>query len=411
MSLKKPSKAHFRLMNWIIILLIGMYIERILNRTLYVYGIDIIKLFQQKIVENTLAIKYYQFISYLATEYAIMMIVFYFYNYVDVYSSLIVLLVAGCSSIAIGILKLIYRESRPYFHEHWIQVFDCETGFGNPSGHSIVAVSLYMTLEKIFRINYGENSKKARFFKLLMIFIILNILISRLALGAHSLNQVLFGSFIGIMIYYLVFNVIMIKMNHAAEVDTLTSAKCIKTVFTVIGLFLAFGFILFNYVPISIESKEWKEAIYRNCPGRPYSKILEFDAYFLLSSCTCLVGAYLGILYDIKYHCDSDLDTWIRINLGQREANGNNNILGWNKTEKLVSIFRYFLIVCIFLLFYSLHFFVHSEAHTNIIYIVKNVIPLIASNFVLYGFTRVICVKLKTGIDVQNLFIISGKLK
>ena len=96
-------------------------------------------------------------------------------------------------SIILQYVKITCRVPRPWqIDRKFIPVFsalDDASGHSFPSGHSQAAGALYTM--------FFLNSKK-KWFKALMIFLIIIIPISRMYLGVHTLTDVLFGALCGI---------------------------------------------------------------------------------------------------------------------------------------------------------------------------------------------------------------------
>ena len=318
-SHEKPNFDHLhnsdvktRLFNWIKLLVVGIVIESLLREKLYQYGINFIEILQGAINDNHFLIKLLQLLSLMATKYLVITSAIMFFNYLDMYSTLILVIIGGCGTIGTGFFKLIYKNPRPFFHEHWVKVYDCETGYGNPSGHSIVAVSIYLTLWKVLRKKNPFFEKYKKSFFMLLFFFICCILLSRLALGAHSLNQILLG-------------------------------------------------------------------IMEHCPGTPYSKTFDFEAYFMLAACSSLIGAYYGIYFDIKFNLSNSHEKWIEMNHGEKQ---------WNKTGFIKGLMRLVLLIALLSLAFCLNFIISSRAHTNYVFILKNLVPYFCVNFALFGLGR-----------------------
>ena len=111
-------------------------------------------------------------------------------------------------------LKSLYGEPRPYWLSDKISAVHCGTGFGNPSGHmlnnSFLWVSLYLHVFFDTALSFGDQEidreggsprrvgPLSRFIALLVMAGFLGMMaVSRVYLGAHTLNQVLFGTLIG----------------------------------------------------------------------------------------------------------------------------------------------------------------------------------------------------------------------
>jgi membrane-associated phospholipid phosphatase len=93
------------------------------------------------------------------------------------------------------LLKQAFQESRPFWFNPSIDILEwfCPTDFGNPSGHSFITFAMYEPLLSDF---LGTGKKKVYLFVWAAIAVL--VVISRMYLGAHSLDQVVFGSLIGL---------------------------------------------------------------------------------------------------------------------------------------------------------------------------------------------------------------------
>ena len=95
-----------------------------------------------------------------------------------------------------------YHQARPFWVEEDIEAYGCCTSFGNPSGHSATAMGFFL----ILYLDYVNSVKSGHFahpvckvtFGILTICFAIAIGYSRLFLGQHTLNQVVYGWSIGI---------------------------------------------------------------------------------------------------------------------------------------------------------------------------------------------------------------------
>ena len=103
--------------------------------------------------------------------------------------------------ILTNITKLSYHDPRPYWvdtpqGDTKIQAFSCSSQYGNPSGHSSTTMAMALAMA----LDFAHTGNKL-VFKLLgfacAITFAVTIAYSRLFLGVHSLDQVLFGLLLG----------------------------------------------------------------------------------------------------------------------------------------------------------------------------------------------------------------------
>lgn len=134
----------------------------------------------------------------------------------------------------IGILNLAFQSPRPYWYDTRIQNWDklCPMSFGNPSGHSYAMIMLY---EPIFSDILGFG--KFHFVAPLLVIFWITSGISRMYLGSHSSNQVLFGITIA-LIQLVLFRFVFQKMLFELCWNFLTKSfkKHKKQIIKLIGL-------------------------------------------------------------------------------------------------------------------------------------------------------------------------------
>lgn len=110
-------------------------------------------------------------------------------------------------------LKMIYHNPRPYYSSDDIAAMTCSPGYGNPSGHCLLTIGVYGTLWiYLFTSKYDSNSSTfpkywqrevAKWFSLLLIIVTIGCtFVARMHLGAHSLNQTIYGSLLGIWVVF-----------------------------------------------------------------------------------------------------------------------------------------------------------------------------------------------------------------
>lgn len=92
--------------------------------------------------------------------------------------------------------KLWYSSPRPFWTGPEVKAWGCSPDFGNPSGHSLFSMSLCLTFYLSLYSQLSRIQKVIGGF--LSVSISLAIAFSRILLGVHSLNQVIFGLVIGI---------------------------------------------------------------------------------------------------------------------------------------------------------------------------------------------------------------------
>jgi membrane-associated phospholipid phosphatase len=96
-------------------------------------------------------------------------------------------------------IKLSYAQPRPYLENLNIKAYQCPTEFGNPSGHSSASMGVAIVL--FLDVFHGQTRGVLKFYSAAVyypsfifgIYWLVSIPITRIVLGVHSFDQVIFG--------------------------------------------------------------------------------------------------------------------------------------------------------------------------------------------------------------------------
>jgi membrane-associated phospholipid phosphatase len=102
------------------------------------------------------------------------------------------------------LMKMIIRYPRPYQYSAEIIPTSCSGQWGCPSGTTIRSTSLLVSLffDLVHERRFSVTVPQYLFGLVLTIVASVSVMISRVYLAAHSINQTLFGAAIGIEIAY-----------------------------------------------------------------------------------------------------------------------------------------------------------------------------------------------------------------
>ena len=148
-------------------------------------------------------------LSKMADKYGMIVIVGSSYQIMDTSKAFLVNIVVFTALGVVSILKSYYHEARPFFVTD-VQPIKCVFEYGNPSGHSISSMSLYLTLWDILSRRYHANYQAKVVSLLFTLLIIFAVACSRIYNGVHTYNQILSGWIFGVAIYWL-YNHILYK--------------------------------------------------------------------------------------------------------------------------------------------------------------------------------------------------------
>ena len=343
-------------------------IEQIYREDLFDESIDAQEDIREDHDKNSAFYNFWKFISYFGEAkltFPIFAIIFLFF---PLSSSFLTLQSLIYAIYITNLFKIIYRNGRPYWESKILDVV-CNSGYGNPSGHSVTSTSYYMTLPHIVT-NFDFFKKKINGIILRVIIFILFwalgalVMISRIILAAHSINQVVYGFTLGLGIYYVL---IYILSYHTYE-PTFFIKHITSILIIIIYMILHFALlILLIIIYFSIHDNELlKEKANRDifngerCKIKKDYLMLRYDGFFQALALTAIIGAHLGIILLVcllkkyKYVINGHITEFIR-----------SSVKRWLIRLPI-------LIVCgIFML---LHFCIPGSSPLSVIFIFKSAI-------------------------------------
>ena len=337
-----------------------------------------------------------------------------------------------------SMMKIWYGNKRPFWHIESLYKGICDGGFGNPSGHSISTTFLYLSL-----FIYYKQSKFLKD-KLIVVIIILvfclfwtvMILLSRLILGMHSVNQVIYGTSLGLIFCVLIFIVFKIHQIPVANYKRFFIVK--KYIYIILAIFCFFIILTFLNIPIfnrSFDKDKYDGLLDRVCEKK-VAKYRRFNLDGLFGSITVLamLGMYLGqivfwylIENKYKYNVMNSInnikpvqDTNINeIKFSNDNKNNMNDINSnkneilnddsiddlinhWNKNRIYIcanfkNVLKVILTIIICAIPGILFVAIPSDSNVVVIFIFKIGIPMFTVPFLLYSFGFYYIIKVSCG--------------
>ena len=341
-----------------------------------------------------------------------------------------------------SLMKIWYGNIRPFWEKEELFKGICDGGFGNPSGHSITSVYLYLMLFVYLKETKCIKEKcfiQSIIFVLCIIWIIL-IILSRIILGIHSVNQVIYGSTLALIVFSFIIFVFKLHKMPVSYYKKLFKEKIYISIILTLIIFLS----IFPIISIFVFNKDFNDGEYnkileKKCPNLPEYRKFNFDGLFGSLVIFCLMGMYLGqilfwYLIDNKYkknkNNDEENDNFDKNNTSLNEdidveteekedeeknnddINENNDINNnrmidelindWNKNRSLLfrkfgTIFKIILVLILCCLPLLLLGLLPKNAHLVLIFIFKFGVPFFATLFFLYGLGFYFIIKLSCG--------------
>lgn len=167
---------------------------------------------------NESAKTFFDFITNLGTLPMFLPMFIIIYLWFPITKSYTFILNFAYSSFIMNMLKLIYSNPRPY----WVKpslMLSCSPGYGNPSGHAFDSLSVYLSIwHMITDLDFFKRHKSMKYLLLVLILVLVGaIVLSRIYLGVHSVNQIIYGITLGFCAYFLVFNVLEVDKTEPKE--------------------------------------------------------------------------------------------------------------------------------------------------------------------------------------------------
>ena len=276
-----------------------------------------------------------------------------------------------------NLLKIIYRNPRPFFENKSIRK-ECDGGFGNPSGHAMLSSCSYLCFLQLMIEEFNLNFILKIILFILVILIVILIGISRIFLGVHSINQIIYGYAIGFVCYFIVFHVFYLQRKSAKLFFNEFRMKIKNLIISIILIILISFLFIFGY---SLNYNKYYEYSIFDCELKKERKFLN-DGIFLGLIIVCLFGFYYGFVL-ISYFSEKYKNKEEYFNYFIR--NSNKKIFGK-------------IILIILLIFGSsplILFLLIDEVNLAIAFIFKMIVPTSLCMFLNFGVVVVVFVKIK----------------
>ena len=324
----------------------------------------------------------YNIITNLGGEYGLILYLVIIYFFFPLTKSFCFMIgVIACTYLD-NIMKLWYHDPRPFWEESKLHS-NCDGGFGNPSGHSFISTFTYLGVYKLLSQTkiVSKNIWVEMTLFVFCVLMIIGIVLSRVILGMHSLDQVFYGCSLGLAVYFLLFHILYMQ-NMKVETFTklFTSVQnliIITAIFFISLLSLLLSYLLIDFTAVT---DKYKESLSTSCPqyfdDKRYRRF-QNDGFFGGLTLFCLMGAYYGqyfLWYKMHSQYGENRDELINKWVYNRE--------GVYKSG--INIFKVIGILIVCALPMAIYFLI-SSTNLAVIFIFKVSLPFFVTLFLLYG--------------------------
>lgn len=325
-------------------------------------------------------------------------------SFCNIYHSFIFALVCFSSMLVSSWLKLILQEPRPFWVYDTVSAIECESGYGYPSNHVLSTVPAFFIFFDIiyyrYEVDKRVNGKLFYWVGIVIVgFLCCSIGFSRMVLGVHSVDQVVFGLIMGFACYYFYFYIIDYDLTNFQNFLDIFNKRVgfAKFMSILIGLYILY---LLNSTILPIEYKpEWTEGILNRCGKLPfftpfYKCVMDSGDYLII------IGMNFGILYDVKFNFVKRKDfkseytvKYLCDNYGQSASEEHARIGSWNRVPVYIGVVR---IIIFYILFFSILALISSlqplfEYNMISNYLLSKVFALPLAGFSVFAFKNKIC--------------------
>ena len=222
------------------------------------------------------------------------------------------------------VMKMWYGNLRPYWEKSSLYMGGCDGTFGNPSGHSFISFFLYLTLlHYVLDHKYIKNKNILKIF-LIIIFLLWTVMvaISRIILGVHSINQILYGGLLGIWVFLCIIYVFRCDKMTARFYRKFYREKKYIIFFPSYVIICLVVAIISNFtVNQNLNYDDLNEKMNVNCSAVKEYKRFNYGCLTVSMFISAILGLYCGqylfwYLIDKKYK---------KMNLIEDDNKGDNN--------------------------------------------------------------------------------------
>jgi membrane-associated phospholipid phosphatase len=200
------------------------------------------------------------------------------------------------------LIKMVVRDPRPFFDNDSFSPAKCEFEYGFPSGHAQTAVTFYLTLLCLLFREYHIKKQKSLLYFLVFTWCWL-IGFTRIFLGVHTIEQILTGFGLGVIVHIFVlhiFNDTFEKALEGLETGKTKFWNPILYFYIFADLSIVFLYMYNSYAnPISTE---WMTTIHKQCMDTDKFVNMDYESLNKIFTTSGKLGGYCAIFIIKSYH-------------------------------------------------------------------------------------------------------------
>ena len=330
-------------------------------------------------------LKLSKIISYLGGEVSAVVIMSLIFLFMPLNYSFLLLQSIIYSAYFTNIMKMIYQSDRPNWRSKYLTYY-CNYEYGNPSGHSFNSINMFLCLAHVL-VKYFKIKKFSFlhiFIFVLSIFISFLIMLSRFILAAHSINQIIYGAFLGLGIYAVLIHIIKYHEYSSIQFYQHIKKKRVKKFYYIFHICLLIISIFIYLLTENKEHTDINETVFNGirCEIKPEYKRYKNGGFFQSLAIMAIIGAQFG--FDILF-----------ILLKSNNYIINYSIVEWNKNNSIKLVLLRMIIISISSICVILYFVVPGDIILILVFLFKAALPFFLGMAGIYSFGIYLCIKVK----------------
>eukprot|EP00340_Litonotus_pictus_P009148 CAMPEP_0170522886 /NCGR_PEP_ID=MMETSP0209-20121228/8286_1 /TAXON_ID=665100 ORGANISM="Litonotus pictus, Strain P1" /NCGR_SAMPLE_ID=MMETSP0209 /ASSEMBLY_ACC=CAM_ASM_000301 /LENGTH=257 /DNA_ID=CAMNT_0010810609 /DNA_START=624 /DNA_END=1394 /DNA_ORIENTATION=- len=135
---------------------------------------------------------------------------------------------------------------------------------------------------------------------------------SRIVLGVHSFNQILYGMSLGLIFYYFFYHIVFTDLNCYRTLQRLVSTKAFYYIgFSCAAVVFGVSMLLYNTIQDEEMKEKYEAIIHKKCPDKEESRILYNEALLSIVVSMTSVGVLFGLFIDYFIMNNNDESSWV----------------------------------------------------------------------------------------------------
>ena len=350
------------------------------------------------------------------------------YNFANIYKSFLLIMILCIISLTTSLLKLRYTNPRPYYNTNPNTIlpfpFPCEHDYGNPSDDSIIFILFYSALFKMI-IESGFKHKNMALKIILYValcFLFFILMVTRLASGLDSLNQIIFGSLIGLCIYYVLFHLIEINTNDSKQLLKVVQMKNIYYFLLNFILLIPILLLIFLKEYETDDKKNWVINIKTKCNKQEDGNFkyientsFQYQAFLNMGFFFSNIAAFISMKLEFYYTFNDKIENWTKYNIPTKIDDdcllSNLSVekdTQWNHTNNIKSLIRLVMIIILCFLLYIPFQMIPDDYPFSILLIFKEFLGHFLFNLGMFYFFKIVFRKLK--LVEMSVFLFNDEL-